>query len=86
MSDDSTRTSIVHMCLDIRGAMRWSRRQLGQMFRRDDGSYASADEAFEFLADELAKGHRVLPMGNPCPGFNYETGCPGHPQEKAGRR
>ncbi len=67
---------ILHCCLDIRGAMRWPKRQLGRMFRDENGSYVTAEAAWSQLADELAKGHKVLPMCD-CPDFNYETGCPG---------
>jgi hypothetical protein len=42
------------------------------------GTAATRTEAIEWLYDELAKGRRVLPMGPPCEGFSYETGCPGH--------
>lgn len=70
-------STVIHCCLSIRGAMRWSKRQLRSMLRREDGSYATAEEAWTFLADELAKGHEVLPMGE-CEGFSYQTGCPGH--------
>lgn len=69
---------IIHCCLDIRGAMRWSKRQLGSMLTREDGSHASPDEAWSYLADELAKGHKVLPLGDACEGFDYQKGCPGH--------
>lgn len=76
---------ILHLSLDIRGALRWSNRELSEMFRREDGSYLDAAEAWSYLADELAKGRRVLPLSEDCDGFDYETGCPGHivkPTEK----
>jgi hypothetical protein len=38
----------------------------------------NGDEAWNALADELAKGHRVIPVGDACEGFSYQTGCPGH--------
>lgn len=28
--------------------------------------------------DELLKGHELIPFGDPCEGFDYKTGCPGH--------
>ncbi len=70
-------TTRMHMSLDVRGALRWPQRRLANMFRRADGSYASAYEAVEFLFDQLAAGHKVLPLGE-CEGFSFETGCPGH--------
>jgi len=33
----------------------------------------------DFLLDELAKGHELLPMSEDCEGFDYVKGCPGHP-------
>lgn len=70
----------LHVCLDIRGALRWSRRRLARLFRTEDGRrYMTAAEAHETLCDELAKGRKVLPLGEPCEGFSYQTGCQGHP-------
>jgi hypothetical protein len=67
------------MCVDIRGVLRWSNKKLAGMFTHDDGRRCSGPDAREFLLDQLALGRRVLPMGGPCEGFSYETGCPGHP-------
>ncbi len=70
-------STILHCCLDIRGAMKWPKRQLGKMFREPkSGAYLSADAAWALLADELAKGHKVLAMCD-CPDFDPQTGCPG---------
>lgn len=68
----------VHLCVDIRGLMRRPKKDLKNWFRKPDGRYATADEAWDYLADELAQGRRVLPYGAACEGFSYETGCPGH--------
>lgn len=74
-------TRTIHCCLDVRGALKnMTSRQLAGMFRHDDGRKASADEAKEHLMDAIAKGYEVLPMGSPCEGFSYQTGCPGHEQ------
>lgn len=35
------------------------------------------------LCDELAKGRRVLPLGE-CDNFDYQTGCQGHPDSAPG--
>lgn len=75
---------VVHMCLDIRGAMRWSKARLKGLLVID-GRRGTADEVWQCLADELARGRRVLPMGK-CDGFSYETGCPGHPNSAADER
>lgn len=70
---------IRHMCVDIRGVLGWKDRDLKGMFRHDDGRSMSAAEIRDALYDELAKGHRVLPMSQDCEGFDFQTGCPGHP-------
>jgi hypothetical protein len=64
------------MCLSVRGAMRWSKSRLKGLFEVD-GRKSTADESWQLLADELAKGHEVLPLGE-CEGFDYVRGCPGH--------
>lgn len=70
----------VHMSLSVRGALtNMTRRELGALFKHDDGRKMSADEAKDALMDELAKGHEVIPFGGPCEGFDYAgRGCPGH--------
>ena len=76
--------TIRHMCVDIRGVLRWKDRDLKGMFTDDNGRTMSADEIRNELYDELAKGRRVLPMSKECVGFDYQTGCPGHPVEDDG--
>jgi hypothetical protein len=74
-----TRWTTHHMSLDVRGALlHMPKRQLATMFLHDDGRRMTADEAKRTLLDELAKGHEKLPIGD-CDGFDYTTGCPGHP-------
>lgn len=69
--------TILHCCLDTRGAMKWPKRELAKLVRdTETGRYLSAEAAWNWLADELAKGHKVLPMCD-CPDFDYEKGCPG---------
>jgi hypothetical protein len=85
MLDMARRTSerIIHCCLDVRGALKhFSDRELSGMFRnRSTGKSLTADEARDVLYDHLAQGHEVIPMGPPCEGFDYKTGCPGHKVE-----
>lgn len=67
------------MSLDIRGCLtNWKDRDMRGMFKHDDGREMDPREAKAVLLDELAKGHRVLPVGDECPAFDYQTGCPGH--------
>lgn len=67
----------IHMCVDIRGVLRWPDRQLAGMFTDDDGRKMKGHEVRDKLLDCLAEGKKVLPMGQ-CEGFDYQTGCPGH--------
>ena len=72
-------TRRVHMCLCVRGALRkMTKRQLGGLFTKDDGSQATAAEAVEYLKLCDYKGWEVIPMGD-CDNFDYKTGCRGHP-------
>lgn len=74
----------LHVCLSVRGALRWSRRHLSRLFRTEDGRrYLTAHKAHEALCDELAKGREVIPIGDACEGFSYLTGCPGHETSEA---
>ena len=61
-----------HMCLSVRGALKWPLKDLADLF---EGK--SAGEAQDFLMDELSKGHEVFPIGD-CDNFDYKKGCQGH--------
>ena len=72
-----------HMCQGIEGplmnwkAVDWAR--FAKCCKSDDGKPMTRDEVkAEFLAMH-AKGWKVMPIGAPCEGFSYQTGCPGHP-------
>lgn len=69
------------MCLSVRGALNMPKSKLRGWIRHDSGRLMTPDEARHALMDELAKGHEVIPMGEPCEGFDYTKGCPGHPDE-----
>lgn len=68
------------MCMNVRGAlMNMTAKELATAFSHDDGRRMTPREAKEALLDELAKGHKVIPFGPPCEGFDYTGGgCPGH--------
>ena len=70
----------IHACLSVRGALR-NRDKAG--FTNDKGKPATWHEVEEFLMDELAKGREKIPFGEPCNGFSYIDGCPGHETVKA---
>lgn len=72
---------ITHCCLEVSGALKSTRRLKAQLFRDENGRRLSADEAHDVLCEHLLAGHVVIPIGKPCEGFSYITGCPGHPSE-----
>lgn len=71
----------MHMSLDVRGALKWPKAQLRRAcgwIKREDGTRYTPEALRDALMDELAEGHEVIPMSD-CPGFDFKTGCPGHP-------
>jgi hypothetical protein len=73
-------TTRIHMCVDIEGVLRRSDRDLSNLFS-EDGERRPGKYVRDWLKLQLAQGKRVLPMGE-CEGFDFQTGCPGHPIEK----
>lgn len=68
-----------HICISIRGVLaNWKDSDFKGVFMHDDGREMTPIEAKNSLMDELQKGRRVLPHGEPCEGFDYVKGCPGH--------
>jgi len=72
----------VHLCVSVRGMLHWSpaetKRNLRSITKSDGTRYASVEEFRSDLMDELVRGHEVIPCGEPCKGFDYKKGCPGH--------
>ena len=77
----------IHMCVSVRGAignLQRSRAKMAPGMSHAGGRPMTRLEAIDALFDELEKGHKVLPMGEPCEGFDYSGGgCPGHETEDA---
>jgi hypothetical protein len=76
----------IHVSVSVKGALLAPASQQRRVFdtlTNDGKPCASVEEYRSVLADLLADGIKHLPMGKPCEGFSYETGCPGHdaPQE-----
>lgn len=54
------------MSLSVKGALaNWKLKDFRKMFKRDDGSYYTPQEAKEALIDELAQGHLSIPRELP---------------------
>lgn len=75
----------IHTSLSVRGALTGPKRHLRWMFRDTTGRRLTPDEAREYLLDQLAQGRELLPFGE-CAGFDFKTGCPGHPTEATDAR
>lgn len=75
--------TLFHMCIDIGGLLNRSDFELARLFT-DKGQKQPGALVRQWLKLEQARGHKVLPLGKPCDGFSYETGCPGHtcPEEE----
>lgn len=84
-------TTRYHMSFHVRNFLKNTKFPKGfrKMFLNADGRSLSAEEARDFLLDEVAKGHVVIPCGNACgnpckqpgcSGYDYSGGgCPGYP-------
>lgn len=68
-----------HMCYCIQGVLRYSDKQLTAMFQGDDGQRLPAGMIRDQLKMWLLDGRKVMPLAEqPCEGFCYQHGCPGH--------
>ena len=80
---------IIHCCVDVRGWLGiYGRATMAERKRMSkgiivDGRSATPDEALSAMLDALAAGHLRLPVGEPCEGFSYATGCPGHEKKES---
>ncbi len=74
----SSVTRTFHMCVCIEGVLRWPDKDLRNLFTDEHGNKQSGRYVRDFLRLQLHNGKKVLPMGEPCEGFSYEDGCPGH--------
>lgn len=73
-----------HIHQDTKGAiLNFNPREWRNVVTREDGSFLTPAEVKAWLCDELAKGHTAIPFGEPCEGFSYQTGCPGHKKAEA---
>ena len=76
----------VHVCLSIRGALKWPKRDFARLAKgmvKPDGTRMTPTEARQALIDQLDLGREVLPVGDPCQGFDYVNGCPGHEEKES---
>lgn len=70
---------IRHMSANIEGMLRnYGKKSMAGLIEDENGKPMSDKQARLFLAECKAKGWRLIPCGD-CEGFDYQTGCPGHP-------
>lgn len=65
-----------HLHLDIEGGIR-NAATLKGVITVDGKTLMTVKEIRAFLREQLALGHKVLPMDD-CDNFDYQTGCRGH--------
>ena len=70
----------IHICQSVSGALaNWSRKDWEMVARDNDCSIDRIKGRFRIMELE---GKKVIPIGDACEGFSYETGCPSHPVEE----
>jgi hypothetical protein len=70
-------TRTLHCSISVRGALlNWNREW--RWVKAADGSSLTKHQAKAAFLDHLARGIEHIPLGEPCEGFDYKTGCPGH--------
>jgi len=67
---------ILHLSYDVQGLLRWQ--DLSNIFIDENEQYVSHQEAKEYLKQLFQEGIQVIPLGDPCEGFDPINGCPGH--------
>lgn len=66
----------IHVCQSVEGAIRnWDKRTWNSLAKSNN---TSVDEIKERFWSYMRDGIKVIPIGEPCEGFSYQTGCPGH--------
>ena len=73
-------TTTHHMSINIEGMLRNYEGRKINFFEDDDGSKLSDAKARAEIAKLQELGHKLIPMGDECKGFDpFGKGCPGHP-------
>lgn len=66
----------IHICQSVEGALKnWTRKQWLAVAAENNMTPGQAKKQFELYRFE---GKKVIPIGDPCEGFSYIDGCPGH--------
>lgn len=71
----------IYVCQSVPGALaNWQMADWRSVARSNNMTVAEIKEQFRIYDFE---GKKVIPIGPPCDGFSYQTGCPGHKVEKS---
>lgn len=69
----------IHVCQSVQGALKnWKKKEWESVARSNDTTADALKEQFRIFDFE---GKRVIPLGEACEGFSYQTGCPGHKED-----
>lgn len=70
----------VHVCQSVSGAIKnWKKKEWESVAKSSGCTPDALKERFMIMEFE---GIKVIPLGDPCEGFSYQTGCPGHEEIK----
>ena len=76
MAQEKNVRTQIHICQSVEGALKnWGKREWRSMAVSNNMTPEDVKIEFQILHRQ---GKRVIPIGEPCEGFSYETGCPGH--------
>lgn len=69
----------IHVCQSVGGALKnWGKKEWASVAKSNNMTIDALKEQFRIMEFE---GKRVIPIGDPCEGFSYLTGCPGHEEK-----
>lgn len=70
------KTTLTHLCISVSGALKnWGKAEWQSVAKSNNTTVDAIKERFKIMQLE---GKKVIPLGEPCEGFSYQDGCPGH--------
>mgnify|MGYP001561317038 FL=1 len=77
-------TRTIHVGIDLKGVLsHWTPREWVNVVAGPDGRHLTPNEVRDYFLDQLSKGRLRHPFGEPCEGWSWTEGCPGHPTKHA---
>lgn len=69
-------STTIHICQSVSGAIKnWDKKTWQAIAKDNNMTVEAIKERFRIYEFE---GKKVIPIGDPCEGFSYQDGCPGH--------